>query len=1525
MNKIKYGLFIDTIYAIQKKLQQAKDQQLKTILLAGFTGVGKSSVANRLCDVPLKINENGHLFVPPGKTAVAHIGHDSERSCTLYPELIPGLPGNYALFDTAGLMDERAAEQATESAIAACSIPLLLNTSEIHAICLLIPKEHLKTRTTFKNFKSTLEELGKIVDLTNLKVRNKFFFFLTKCDKDDDNDAKAVLIERLNATDKLKITVPPINIQAEHGNVFIMRHTDDDREHFLTQINSCNLARVSDSTTLKNTTAHYLKTAPTAYVRFGKFLYFANRYEGTCVKVPTFTEEIAKKLDTALNVESIPMDSFRSLSAKELSQITIWTGHALQEAIMAPLPAEAFPTPRAFTIESDWTYLRALVDEVKIDTTSLSEFEHSLIKTFQSALSRLIRELSWVAEKAIHPPNLEDLRGETLKNAALALLAFYAKNDVNDFNHSLKTCLDYMSRLHPIIDNCFTEIEQLTLLLQSITTEFNTLEKQPRPTAQMDQATILRHLGTVCKVATPETGANLHWHMLVRATTTESAKGLGSGSIPTLSHSPDDDVKIGSLLEPLLAFCQNYPLQEAAAITLPEYPLFKNVPQLYHALTEAVVLAEKTPLQTWDTPFFTAAQQQIMAFLEELERLATDPTAIFQKLLNEYYRCLNDIQTFQNRYINNYQTKHAKSIDLLAGSTAFITQYKNKSPQKSLQLPGGGTIDNAVSQQIHEALLAAEDLSLTDFTLGTETKTLGVDTLVLDGRKFAELLKSTTTSDDHMAMGLLPGQHLFSKTDSEWSLKVPLLANQKPVYQVTLSQNYDGFMVKVAIKKYWQKEYGTYRGDDTGIGTDHFITHFGEATRSPPYAVRFCGGSNEDGHYMYDKNHDYETQTATLTSAVKRAISDYCDIQIRGKSGQVFSWSDGQPVTVNTVKYDVILTDQDVITNATQSVNQWFITHRIKIAQQFNSHTTDSTSPSQQHDLLNQRKAALQQLDLLTDLIKILAKLVGKDMQASLFASLISSQQIQSNISLINHNADRCQLSDTLDNAIASQIRAVDIQAIPDDFNTRYLHPRTLLATLRRRIQTHLGWCKVNASRLVDPSTPSLPIDPEAFVKQLPLQSSRLVYANRPLSPSVLEYIRMQTHLYDLTLQHVGLTTLGDLLSVCTSVQTLNLSDNELSPEAWQDLTLFLACNTALKSLDIQVKPSHNHPALDDDTACNLLAALYLNRNLMNIVLHNQGLQSPFIKQLIEHLLNYKRTQAYQWHQSKEQDYFAPLDAEIETFLRENPHPISTLDTRQTLLGKTDTGTFLRSRIEVLKAQAKEQQKANPMTESISIPPRQKSAMSSTTKPQSFFFQSKATPTKLRIDLFNVNSFDPKGEAIPAQMQADLIFKDMQRRLQVSTEVKIGIIYFTNNEQALSLIAGYDQTQPNPITGSNLFRILFDLIQSARLCRRIHILPIATSVHDNSDDDSSNPITEAIMTRDILNIANHLKQDWQVLGLQNQTTAFGIFAIGNTSTHWSTSTLGKRTMACLQAMTAGNLDPLHYQTPEDNPATSTPS
>ena len=174
---------------------------------------------------------------------------------------------------------------------------------------------------------------------------------------------------------------------------------------------------------------------------------------------------------------------------------------------------------------------------------------------------------------------------------------------------------------------------------------------------------------------------------------------------------------------------------------------------------------------------------------------------------------------------------------------------------------------------------------------------------------------------------------------------------------------------------------------------------------------------------------------------------------------------------------------------------------------------------------------------------------------------------------------------------------------------------------------------------------------------------------------------------------------------------------------------------------------------------------------------------------------------------------------------------------------------------------------------------------------------------------------NPNGGYISPTTQAAEMFQEFTERLKDPT-AKIAVTYSANNAQAKSIISGYT-TGHHEIAGANqaeVFNELTKLIKAKNLQDRIHVLPVTTMQYDSRG--TMLPISDKEVERDTANIARHLGAGWTVLGLQNESTPQGEYAIGGgVATHWKGSQQQKKCSAALKAMTTQDISNLSINDP----------
>lgn len=167
-----------------------------------------------------------------------------------------------------------------------------------------------------------------------------------------------------------------------------------------------------------------------------------------------------------------------------------------------------------------------------------------------------------------------------------------------------------------------------------------------------------------------------------------------------------------------------------------------------------------------------------------------------------------------------------------------------------------------------------------------------------------------------------------------------------------------------------------------------------------------------------------------------------------------------------------------------------------------------------------------------------------------------------------------------------------------------------------------------------------------------------------------------------------------------------------------------------------------------------------------------------------------------------------------------------------------------------------------------------------------------------------INPYQVSFGGKTAQQQASQMLDDIEIIFVTNPEARVAITYSANNDQAEAIIKGYD-TGSFSIGGSNqaeVFRLLAEQIKAKNLQDRIHILPISTCEHAGG----VGTLKQEHVDRDMQNIARHLGAGWTVLGLKNEHTPPGKYAIGGgVVAGFSSTDLGRRVNEGMQQMTQG--------------------
>lgn len=1360
---INFKKFINMINEIKLQVATAKNSGKKITGVFGWTGSGKSSSINILMGSNLEFDHTGNLIVKAGDCEFSHIGH-GDHSCTLYPELISNENSAYAFFDTAGVMDERAPGKETESSVAACSLPLLLKSTALHAVILVISKNFLD-REGKASFSELFKSLGAFVNFDDALIKRKLFIIMTKTvdstvikalDKQisvlKEEDARSLntiknsiyLSTEEQIRQKIALRKTTLNLNSliderpRFGNVYIFHGTQNgDKEILLNKLTGCNVIKSTKRPHSKNIDEFAL-TAGAAYIRFNKRLYYINQFEGTCsfldINLQTLNE-----FDTAMKMNLLPKsDGIRNLTDLELAKITSLTGHSHMQSVMQPLPQAAFRLDaiRA-TFENEFTNLRARVDAVVVPDLEL--MQNRTILQFKNALHDFIQAFNWLITQTIHLPNMDDLCANNIQKAVLELFAFYAQHDQRTFPEPLRILVNFMAELSPLIRKYCVEVEALCTFLDKMVANLNALLALPRLTPALEMPLQNPHMQAGLARIDGISGEHrnhfnhmidgipkadeLYCHQLLEASATLDdeayqqfklaavrTEGLRAtlNTMATLAQDASDDALISMLADTLLTIKTTY-TNPLAAISVTEYPLAYNLPFIHRAFQKLIQIEQDTTKKDADpharilkgvTAGVSKLNDRMMAFTREAAPLLT-------MLLTDYYQSLRDIQTAQTNYISAYQRNCALNVNLMAGPVVYTASFQNRTIAAILNVPGGGTLNPFLGGRIDNNLLAAEALGLSNFAVEPNRRiNTGVAELVLERKNFIDLLTARASDADKLPVyaegnrecGSLPGKELLTDTNAVWERRVNLQIFNQDVYETRVYKNYEFFSVKASFWRNWSAQRGAQDGSSPSA-PGNFLIDFGRygLRRDAPFTVRVSTHGDGEVTYMYDQNHQHAQQTELLKDEIRRAITEYIDVQLTAVPGRVIAWAP-QAITLSNLDSEVTLRNAPVIQIAQTNINAWFTNHRTTLSNSFQNHLAelqlpqDSTEHTDAQLQLSHRRIALLNLDIQVALIKLFAKLLGKNMRDPFFTGLVTAERIQTEIANMT-NLAVTDPTPALTQALgATGITAADILALPDDYEERYLHPRTLLPRLMSKLALHTSWRTIRAGLpSLSSAQPNNEINLLIYLRALPVNVTRLDIEHRDVSAvhQACLIIAIRNHAQTLTqikLRDIGLKNIGNLLQVCFAIQILDLSYNPLNENVFADLVLFLASNSALESLDLSANPSNDPIILDEECALNLLASLYLNRNLNSLLLDNIVFQQPIIARAITHLLSYKYNQAEKLDKLSEEAYFNLIDVELNKFLEAHPHPVLEFDQRGTLFNRDIINApQLRDRIAKLK------------------------------------------------------------------------------------------------------------------------------------------------------------------------------------------------------------------------------------------------
>lgn len=765
--------------------------------------------------------------------------------------------------------------------------------------------------------------------------------------------------------------------------------------------------------------------------------------------------------------------------------------------------------------------------------------------------------------------------------------------------------------------------------------------------------------------------------------------------LAAFSHDSTDDAVIGMLADTLYAIHTRYMAAFYQPLPVPVYPLANNLPLVFRAVQALIEAGEKRDNLDTDphAVIFNQVKQYVENLAQKITALVDGSTSILQRLLTDYYQSLETIRTAQNDYIQSYQRQSAQNVNILAGPATFIAGYQNGNVAATLNVAGGGILNPFLNGRVDATLLAAEALGLSSFTLGQPTTATGVQNLALERKNFESLL-THKINETNMAGGCLPGNALFSNENAEWERRVVVKMFNKDAYNTRVHKIYEHFLVKAKFILGWYDRRVVDYDGKAATAPGQLLIDFGayNKRRNPPWIAYMSYTSGEaDSHLYTCQNPNYTTETATLENEIRQAITDYVDIQVT-RTARAMSWSFNTNIALSNADSEVTLADATVIQDARTAIDNWFLEHRRTIINSLKINTADAQNTTAQPHL-DKRNTALINLDIQVALIKLFAKLLGKNSNDPFLANLVTAHRIELDIANIT-TLTVTDLSPSLTNALnGTRSTAKNIQDLNDDFKTHYLHPRTLVELLNSKLQLHTIWRDIKSSLpLLEPPLPNNNIKIVDYIRSMPKNSSKIAIAHCDLSSATVQAcltIALRdraSHLQEVMLRNTKLANIGSLLQMCNSVEILDLSYNPLSALAFTDLSLFLARNPELKSLDLSANPLESPIEISLDSALNLLASLYLNRNLTSLKLGCINCSEPIVIKAINYILHFKTINRDSANTVKVEDYFALLDTQLNNFLAANKHPVKEFDEENKLFreGSPD-GALLRKRIKALQ------------------------------------------------------------------------------------------------------------------------------------------------------------------------------------------------------------------------------------------------
>lgn len=1343
--------FFERIESIKQKVAQAKQSGEKIIVVFGWTRSGKSTTINALMGSKLRSNEKNELVVEPGNPVYAEIGH-GDHSHTLNPELVHHKESSFSIFDTAGLMDERAEGHETESATAACSLPILLQDSAVHAVLLVVSKNFLDPEGKY-SFSELFKSLGHYINFEHELVRRKTFIAMTKTvelgtvkEIEDvistvPNNLQGPLQKIINDTynkaenqirDKLKIRKNTLKLKdliderPSFGNVFMFHGIKNETDGFWKKLTACSLVHSKFEPQVDTIDTLQLPTEA-AYVRYKNQLYYVNRFELSVTEIEV-SPNVLKELDAKLSFHLLTDDNaLRSLQDNELELIAQLTNHVHLKEVMHPLRDNALLQSPPVVLESKFSQLRVRIEAIAIDK-QVSEVNP--LRAFKQALVDMVQAYHLLHNRAIHLPNLDILRANALQKALLEVFAFYAQHEVKSYPDCLKSLLTCLSELPDLLTANFKQTESVDSFLKTSIahlTQLLNMTLPHNPLSKKDQITFMSQAMSRLNFVTEPHAREyqqildnmnkgtdyLYWQQLMNsciqlakekdsfqydASRNESFAAVLNHLI-RFDESYVDDALIAIMANTLLAISKAYKKALPDSLPMTKFPLANNLPMMHQVLQSMIEFEENQNKVDPDPHgyFFQQTKENLLRFKAEIDALQENPTELLQKLLTDYYQCAKDIDKSQSSYISAYEQNQAQGVDLLAGPTPYIDSFSGKNITASLAVAGGGTLDAFAAGKIDKHLLAAEALKLSSFSLDSPSITDGVTKFTLDSKEFAALLNTRVTDDKILLAGSLSGWHLFDNKNAQWERNTAINFFDTKVYNARVYKTYEHFQAKIALHKTWNNKHVAQDGN-TPHAPGNLVVNFGAYTaeRQDPYWVKAY--NNTDGYSTYTSgpNPEYQNQTQKLEAKIRQAMRDYIDIQLSRVEGKSLSWtSEGQSITLSTLDSEIQLLDQGVITKAQKAINDWFITHRTNLANNFSQHKAHPGLPDSAQKELDKRKTLLINLDIQRALILLFAKLIGKNPLTSCFEILIGSETIKASVAklpdlTIRHPAPGLQKTLEPQQAITGSY----ITKLDHNSSTMSLHPKNLLIRLENRLTLHSAWRELRIALPVpNQCMPSKAVSPLTFLRSIPEQASQLEIRCHDLTSAtnqaclVLVIKNRSRFLQQVTLHRVNMKHIANILQVSESLEALYFSENPLEAEAFTDIQKFIVRNSSLRCLDISANPSEKPIILTEKAAISLLAALYLNRHLEVLSMQHIVFENPLIGEAIKHIMLHKsRINALPC--DTEEAYFEALDEALDGFLKKHAHPISDLDASNLVFrGEAKEAKPLRAIIASIRAE----------------------------------------------------------------------------------------------------------------------------------------------------------------------------------------------------------------------------------------------